>query len=105
MDVGALLGPSRQDVAFPAVFQLVKAVVRANAVSDDTRALLKGWLKSNDTLQALLSLTVRREEGRAGAQLHPPCSCQAAPACASSPTAHTIHHAPMRCHACSAVPT
>lgn len=58
MDPDKLLLPSRRGVAFPAIFQLVKAVVRANVLSDDMRTVLKGWLKSKNTLLALLSLTV-----------------------------------------------
>ncbi len=45
-------------VSFPAIYAIVKQVVRANALAEETRATLKSWLKSNDTLMALLSLTV-----------------------------------------------
>jgi hypothetical protein len=67
-----LLRPSKQEVNFPAVFQLVKAIVRANSIADDTRTTLKGWLKSNDPVLILMSLTVRSDAAaiRYERQLH-----------------------------------
>lgn len=55
----AWLVPSQRAVHFPAVFQAVKSVVRNGNITDETRGMLKGWLKSNDCLLVLLSLTVR----------------------------------------------
>ena len=58
MDHGRLLGPSRTEVVFPALFAAVKQIVRANVIEDDMRSQIKSWLKERDITLCLLGLTV-----------------------------------------------
>eukprot|EP00798_Chlamydomonas_sp_ICE-L_P012484 gene12484-15695_t len=49
---------ARKQVNFPVVFQVVKAIVQANVISDNSRTALKNWIKSNETTTGLMSLTI-----------------------------------------------
>lgn len=48
----------RRAIAWPKLFQAVKAIVRANLVSDDVRSIIKGWWKDPSLPTALMGFAV-----------------------------------------------
>eukprot|EP00197_Chlamydomonas_leiostraca_P003448 CAMPEP_0202876814 /NCGR_PEP_ID=MMETSP1391-20130828/29656_1 /ASSEMBLY_ACC=CAM_ASM_000867 /TAXON_ID=1034604 /ORGANISM="Chlamydomonas leiostraca, Strain SAG 11-49" /LENGTH=88 /DNA_ID=CAMNT_0049558737 /DNA_START=103 /DNA_END=366 /DNA_ORIENTATION=+ len=54
----AFLDSTGRGIAWPTLFQAVKAIVRANTVPDDVRSIIKGWWKDSSATVALMGLSV-----------------------------------------------